>query len=132
MLNLSCNLTVGQFYITFKFCIMKKAKIVLMLIASIMLLNGILAFNVMRGFNNLYRTTTGIFTSGGATRLLTYATLSPYRTFYTHPLQLPTTTSQALYTSTSLTWTTIGGHPFYYVVTAGLPWSGAIYDDEDQ
>jgi hypothetical protein len=111
---------------------MKKAKIVLAMSVFFLLMSGILAFKTMRGLNNLYLVTSGTFYGGGASRVLSYATLSPYRTFYTIPSQATTTTAISLFTSTTLTWTTIGGIPNYYVVTAGLPWTGAIYDDEDQ
>jgi hypothetical protein len=127
LLPLTCNIS-----FIFKISIMKKATIILTVITTVSLMNGILAFNIMRGLNNLYIATTGVFTVGSATKLLTYASLAPYRTFSTAPTQQTLTLAFPVYTSTSLTWTTIGGFPYFYPVVFGSPWNGTKYHDEDQ
>lgn len=114
---------------------MKKARIILSVIALCLIINGLLAFKVSqkRGLSNLYLTTTGVFYNNGVTRLLTYATLSPYRTFATNITQGTVSVTRPLYTQVTLTITIIGSGPYTYTVATGFPWdSFFIYNDEDQ
>ncbi|OMP74855.1 hypothetical protein [[Flexibacter] sp. ATCC 35208] len=112
---------------------MKKARILLLFIVICLAINGLLAFKVSRGLSNLYLTTTGIFVNLGASSLLTYATLSPYRTFPTDITQSTVAVTRPLYTGVTLTITIIGGGPYTYTIATGSRWSTlTIYDDEDQ
>ena len=112
---------------------MKKARFFLAGIVICAMLGGTMAFNVSRGLNNLYQTVTGVVTLGGFTRLITYATLSPYRTFPTFTSQPKTNPGFPLYTQTVATWTTVGGMPYMYPVPTGPAWpTTLIWDDEDE
>lgn len=114
---------------------MKKARIVLSVLALCSILGGILAFKSgRRGLSNLFSTTSGNFTQNGASKWITYATYAPYRTFATDITQNTTIPPMSVYTLTTQVWTTIGGQPFFYTVVTGsrYPIALPIYDDEDQ
>ena len=113
---------------------MNKAKIILTTIVLCAVVGGITAFKAKRrGLANLYYRTTGVFISNGVGRILTYASLSPYRTFPTSITQNTVPVTLILYSSTTLTWTTVGGGPYTYEVVTGLSFpSWSVYDDEDQ
>jgi hypothetical protein len=113
---------------------MNKAKIILITIVLCAVWGGLTAFNVKRrGLANLYYRTTGVFITNGVGRILTYASLSPYRTFPTSITQNTVEVTMTLYASTTLTWVTIGGEPYTYEVVKGLPYPPfSAYDDEDQ
>ncbi|SFD20468.1 hypothetical protein SAMN05518672_1011031 [Chitinophaga sp. CF118] len=113
---------------------MKRARIVLGTIILIAVFGGLTAFKVQRmGLTNLFYRTTGVFVLNGAGRHLTYATLSPYRTFQTSPTQTTVSVTMRLYTSTTWTTTTIGGWPYTYIVVTGMEWPDwLVYDDEGQ
>lgn len=112
---------------------MKKARIFLGVTAFFLVVNFLLAYKVASyNLNNLYLTTTGIFYSNGATLQLRYATLAPYRTFQTDPMQLSVHPTIPLFLDVTLTTTTIGGGGFTYTVTNGISWNLPIYADEDQ
>ena len=97
------------------------------------ILGGAMAFTTRRGLSNLFMTTTGHFTQNGEGLLLTYASLSPYRTFRTSNTQTTVNAMRPLYTTTTLTWTVIGGAPYFYPVVSGATWfSTLVYADEEQ
>lgn len=113
---------------------MKKARIILSVIALCLVINGLLAFKVSRrGLTNLYLTTTGLFFNNGYSRVLTYATLSPYRTFPTDITQNTVMVTRPLYTGVTWTITIFGGGPYTYTIATGFAWDTLfIYDDENQ
>lgn len=113
---------------------MKKARIILSLITLAVVLNGIFAFNInRRGLSNLYISTTGIFTNNGVTRLLSYASLVPYRTFPTALTQPTVSVPMALYSNITWTITVFGGSAYTYWIVVGSSWSPLeVYADEDQ
>ncbi|WP_343670087.1 hypothetical protein [Chitinophaga sp.] len=112
---------------------MKKARIFLGVTAFFLVVNFLLAYKVSNyNLNNLYLTTTGIFSANGATLQLKYATLGPYRTFQTVPTQLSVHPTFPLYLDVTLATTTIGGSFVTYSVPYGLSWNLPIYADEDQ
>lgn len=112
---------------------MRKARIFLALTALCVVVNVFLSYKVSnRNLNNLYRTTTGVVTIGTATRLLTYATLAPYRTFpmdLSEPIVHPTI---SLWLDVTFTTITIGGAGYTYTVTTNFPWNLPIYADNNQ
>lgn len=112
---------------------MKKARIFLGLTAFLLAVNFLLAYKISNyNLNNLYLTTTGIFSSNGATLQLKYATLGPYRTFPTALTQLSVHPSFPLYENVTLATTTIGSGFVTYSVPYGSSWNWPIYADEDQ
>ncbi|MCF6401252.1 hypothetical protein L3C95_00095 [Chitinophaga filiformis] len=114
---------------------MKKARIILTMIALFALLAGTMSFKVKRRqLNNLYYRTTGNFSQNGASRNLTYATLSPYRTFRTDTWEQPVNVPIPLYTGTTQSTTTVGGAFYFITVVSGPAWSTwlGIYDDNGQ
>lgn len=113
---------------------MKKARIVLTMVITILIINVFLAVaaHKKRGLNNLYYVTTGIFFNNGSARQLTYACLAPYRTFATSITQPTISPAVPLYASITLTITIVGGAPYTYPVVYGFPWNLLIYEDEDQ
>ncbi len=114
---------------------MKKARIILTMIALSAILVGIMSFrtNKRRGLSNLFYPTTGDFFQNGASRNLTYAGLAPYRTFRTDIFEFPTHPNYALYTGTTQSTTTVGGAFYFITVVTGAAWpTWAIYDDNGQ
>jgi hypothetical protein len=113
---------------------MNKARIILTTIVLCAILGGTKAYNVnRRGLANLYYRTTGIFVSHGVGRILSYATISPFRTFPTAITQNTVSTTAILYSSTTWTTTTIGGWPYTYEIPTDLAWPAwLVYSDEDQ
>jgi len=112
---------------------MKKARIFLGVTAFLLVVNFLLAYRVSYfNLNNLYLTTTGVFSTNGATAQLRYAVLGPYRTFPTDLTQLSVHPAFPLYENVTLTATTIGGYFVTYSVPYGPSWNLPIYADEDQ
>lgn len=112
---------------------MVKARIVLVAIIIVAILGGVIAFTAYRGLSNLFMTTTGHFTQNDEGLWLTYATLSPYRTFRISNTQTTVNAMRPLYTTTTITWTVIGGEPYFYPVVSGTVWpSTLVYADEGQ
>lgn len=115
---------------------MKKARIILTLIALSTILVGTMSFRATkwRQLNNLFYPTTGDFFQNGASRNLTYAALAPYRTFRTDIFEFPVNVTYPLYTGTTQSTTTIGGAFYFITVVTGAPWPTwlGIYDDNGQ
>lgn len=114
---------------------MKKARIILAMIALVAVLVGTMSFRVKRrGLTNLFYRTTGDFFHNGASRNLTYAAEAPYRTFRTDTWEQPVNVVTPLYTGTTQSTTTIGGSFYFITVVSGSPWPTwlGIYDDNGQ
>lgn len=114
---------------------MKKARFVLAFLVLFSILGGIMAFRSShRGLSNLFYMTEGTFTLNGHSRLVSYASYSPYRTFATDITQNTVLVTMSLYTLTTEVWTTIGGQVFTYTVVTGsrYPPLLPIYADEGQ
>lgn len=114
---------------------MKKARIILTMIALSAIVVGTMSFRgKRRQLNNLFYTTTGDFFQNGASRNFTYAALAPYRTFRTDTWELPVNVTYALYTGTRQSTTTVGGAFYFITVVSGSPWPTwlGIYDDNGQ
>jgi multidrug transporter EmrE-like cation transporter len=115
---------------------MKKARIILTMIALSAILVGMMSFRTTkrRGLSNLFYRTTGNFFQNGASRNLTYAGLSPYRTFRTNISELPINVGYPLFTGTTQSTTTIGGSFYFITVVKGAPWHTwlGIYHDNGQ
>ncbi len=116
---------------------MKKARIILTVIALSAILGGTMSFKAKRrGLSNLFYRTTGNFTQNGASRNLFYAAEAPYRTFPTDTWELPVSHPfpPLLYTGTTQSTTTIGGAFYIITVVAGPTWPTwlGVYDDNGQ
>jgi hypothetical protein len=114
---------------------MKKARIILAMIALSATLMGTISFKAQRRqLNNLFYRTTGDFFQNGVSRNLTYAALSPYRNFRTDVSEFPTHVPVHLYESTTQSTTTIGGAFYFITVVTGARWPPflGVYDDAGQ
>lgn len=114
---------------------MKKARIILTMIALSAILVGTISFKAQRRqLNNLFYRTTGDFFQNGASRNLTYAALAPYRNFRTDVSEFPVNVTYPLYENTTQSTTTIGGAFYFITVVTGSPWPTflGIYDDAGQ
>jgi hypothetical protein len=114
---------------------MKKARIILTMIALSAILVGTMSFRgKRRQLSNLFYRTTGNFSQNGASRNLTYAAEAPYRTFRTDTWEQPVSVPRPLYTGTTQSTTTIGGDFYFITVVTGSPWPTwlGIYDDNGQ
>jgi len=114
---------------------MKKARIILALIALSAVLGATMSFSAQRRqLSNLFYRTTGVFFQNGASRVLTYAAEAPYRTFQTDTWELAVNPGRPVYTGTTQSTTTVGGAFYFITVVTGSPWPTflGIYDDNGQ
>jgi hypothetical protein len=115
---------------------MKKARIILALIALFVFVGGVMSIKAhnRRGLSNLWYVTTGDFSQNGASRNLTYAAMSQYRTFWTDPSEAPVLVTYELYTLTRQSTTTIGGLYYFISVVSGSPFPTVlgIFSDNGQ
>lgn len=114
---------------------MKKARIILAMIALSVILVVTTSFRgERRQFANLFYRSTGWFTHNGASRVLTYALLAPYRNFRTSITEVAVNVNRPLYESTTQSTTTIGGSFYFITVVTGARWPThlGIYEDASQ
>jgi hypothetical protein len=115
---------------------MKKARIILALITLFVFVGGVISIKAHNrwGLSNLWYVTTGNFTQNSAGRVLSYAAMSQYRTFWTDPSEAPVLVTYELYTLTRQSTTTIGGDFYFITVVSGSPFPTVlgIFSDNGQ